>query len=274
MAKYGLSEVYYGNQSISELLRSKIINYSLLEYPNTNTNTSRIAMAHKSATTRHFISRNIVVQFAIEASDMIGLESDMARLRMISQARWKELTIEAGILTLDNNDWIYGSDDITWENVRIDSFEIDQVGKAAVVTVTFVADNPIGFTKVPQQLFSDSGVTASSKTFDLSTIELQGTFYLQYPTYELVINSSTPSATPQFIISNGFAKMQYNGILASGDQYHINCKDTLAFINGVPVDYDGALPVIDRDSTHELKIEHNYTSINYDILITNQSGYF
>lgn len=274
MASYGLSDVYFGNDNLSDILKTKVIRYNLMEFADTSTNSARIAMSHKSSTSRWFISKRIPLQIYVnsEDCDVKELEAIIARLRLMSQTRWKDLTIEAGIVANDLGDWEYASDILTWHDTRIEDFEIDFEGRIAIVSIVFIADDPIGYADTPQTLFSETAQTGND-TYDLSTIDIQGTFYLQRPKYTLTINSVTAGATPTFSISNGFATLLYDGLIEAGDTFIIDTLELSVLRNGNLVDFDGAMPVIDLEATQELTFEHTYSALNYDILINNQSGY-
>lgn len=274
MDKYGLSNVYFGSDNISDILKTEIISYNLMEFAETSTNSARIAMSHKSSTSRWFIGKRIPLQFTIENQerDIKDLEAIIARLRLLSQTRWKDLTLEAGVAENDMSEWVYGAETLTWHDVRIEDFDISLIGLRAVVNIVFISDDPIGYADTPQTLFSETAQTGND-TYDLSTIDIQGTFYLQRPKYTLTINSVTAGATPTFSISNGFATLLYDGQIEAGDTFIIDTLDLSVQRNGNLVDFDGAMPVIDLEATQELTFEHTYSALNYDILINNQSGY-
>lgn len=275
MAKYGLSDVYYGSTNISEILKTQIIRYNLMISPETSTSSSRIATAHRSVTSRYFTGKNITVRLVTETSDseITEIEAIISRLRIMSQTRWKDLTLEAGILDNDDGDWEYDSAELTWHDVRIQDFNVDMSGRTALIDIVFVADDPVGVVETPQVLFTASGVTSDNQSFDLSSIDLQGTFYLQKPKYTITVVSVTAGAGQSFTISNGFAKLTYDGLIENGDTFIIDTDKIEVFRNGVLVDFHGALPVIDLDTTSELIVTNTYTSLEYDILINNKPGY-
>ena len=275
MAKYGLSDVYFGGDNLSEILKTQILKYDLMQVPDSVTSTARIAMTHKSSSSRYFTAKPITVQFVTETqdSDITELEAILARLRVISQTRWRDLNLVAGILTNNAGEWEYDSDNLTWHDTRIADFNINLSGKTAIITITFIADNPIGYANIAQELFSDSGVTAAELTYDLSDIDIQGTFYLQTPKFTLEINSVTLGADPSFTISNGFANLVYTGTIEAGDVFIIDTNEVQVLRNGNEVDFDGALPLIDLETTPELVISRTYSALNYDILIDNNAGY-
>ena len=275
MAKYGLSDVYFGTDNLSELLQTQVIRYDLMQTPQSSTNTSRIAMSHRSSTSRYFTGKLITVQMVTETaqSDITELEAIISRIRMTSQTRWKDLKIVAGILENDGGDWEYASESLTWRDTRIQDFDINMSGRTAVVTIAFISDDPIGYVDTPQTLFTATGVTSDNQTFDLSTIDLQGTFYLQKPKYTITVDTVTVGSTPSFTVTNGFAALTYDGLIESGDVFIIDTEKIQVTRNGNLVDFNGALPVIDLDTTTELSVTHTYTALDYDILIDNKSGY-
>lgn len=278
MAKFGLSDVIYNGRNLSEILGIKVLNYSLLNAPKNATTSNRVAMAHRSATSRHFISKQITIQVVIEPAqvdlpDINWLEAVMGRLREISQVRWYDLSLVAGILENNGGEWEYGNETLTWKETRIESFNIDQIGKQAVVDMTFISDEPIGLGATTQELFKGTAITDTEKVFDLAGVDLQGTFYLQYPCYEILVNSVDKGDNPSLTISNGFTKLIYTGEITNGDILTIDCRDVQVLKNGNLVDFDGALPVIDKDTTRSITITHTYDALDYDIITNNQPGY-
>jgi hypothetical protein len=265
MADFGLENVIYGSQDMSDILQTKVLRYNLMQRPQAATRSSQVAMAHKSTTTRWFTSKVIQLQIVTETAteDITKLEAIISNLRALSQTRWKDLTVTSGIMYNNSGVWEYDDDILTWKDTRIEDFDIELIGRTAVVSITFIADSPIAY-GTSRTLFTDTSVSSAA----IPISNLQGTFYLQYPYYEISVDSVTPGSDPSLTITNGFATLHYRGLIADGDTIVIDTDSIDITRNGLFVDYDGALPVIDKQTTAQLDITTTYSSIDFDINVT------
>lgn len=271
-----ITDVIFDSINLNDELVSDVIWHNFNEYPSQDSHIARLAMANKSImTSRYFSQKTADVRFQLQDCTRFELETRLGKLKQRLQYRTGDIVVVQGQPSLDSNSDSSSatiSDEVTYKDATVDSLKIvDMKNGIAIVEVTFLLLDPIGYGET-DTLFSATGVTDAERAFNLSIIDIQGTFYRQYPVYTITVNSVTNGSTPAFEITNGSATLTYSGSLSADDVIVIDTENLLVTVNGDEVNFDGVFPIIDRD-VEEITITSLHSARNYDVDIVNTARY-
>lgn len=272
-----LLDVSFNGASLQEISGAQVTDHNFDEMPEIKSSRNPISSAHRSITTgSRFITKRATVNLAVRGEDLHNLQAILGRIRQLTQYANRDVVLTFGVPI--NNAGDYELDQtrtVTFKNANLVAADMNHnAAKGTVITVEFMIDDPIGVGGTAQTIYSTTGRTAALTSIDLSTIDLQGTFQEQYPTFEITINTVTNGSTPSIEIENGLNVLTISQSVSGGDVILIDTDpETMSVkINGEMVDLSGSFPFI-ADPNSIIYIRDTFSARNIDIEVSNNPRY-
>lgn len=269
-----LLDVSFNDVSLQSVTGGQITGHNFEEFPEIRSAQNPVSSAHRSITTgRYFIAKHATINIAVEG-ELHDLQAILSRLKQLIQYTNKDLVLKRGVPKLVDGEYVLNdTDDITFRAANVVAVDMgDTMAKGKVISIEFTIDDPVGIGSTEQVLLNSSGVTTNMTTIDLTTVDLQGTFFRQYPVFEFTINSVTNEESSTIQIKNGFNQITISQPFKTDDMLVVDTDEMKVFLNDELIDFDGALPVIfDRGSV--IYISDTFEARDMDIKVSTKPRY-
>lgn len=261
-----LLDLSFNGVSLQSIAGGQITDHNFDEFPEIRASRNPVSSSHRSITAgRRFVSKHSSVDIAVQGG-LHELQAILGRIRQLIQYKNRDLVLTRGVPVLALAS--YGLDqttDITFRQANVVAADMrPNSAKQMVIRIEFTIDDPVGIGSNVQTLLSNTGVTSSSTTLDLSDIEMQGTFMEQYPIYTITVNSITNGSNPTLSILIGITEIEIQQALAAGDVLVIDTDAMEVRLNGELIDFTGGLPFI-ADPNATIQISDTFSARNIDI---------
>lgn len=271
-----LLDVSFNGTSFQAVSGGQITNHNFDEMPAIRSSQNAISSAHRSITAgRFFVTKHSTLKIAVHG-EFHELQAILGRFRQLIQYKNKDLVLVRGVPINDSGDYdLSQTTTITFRNSNVIAADLgESETKGFEIVIEFLIDDPIGIGSNSQTLFSVTGRTSSSYSFDYSTIDIQGTFLEQYPLYEITVNSITNGGNPTLSIENGLNKLTISQSLTAGDVILIDTdpENMGVKINDEIVDFSGGIPFL-ADPQSAVYITDTFSARNLDIEAVIQPRY-
>lgn len=228
---------------------SEVYNHEFNTLPNRDIKINKLARRDLSIiTSSEYVSKQILVYLEVCGSDREGTEVLITQLKQLVQEQNGELRVEQNGYQVRYT-------------ATMNGFSIEWSGITALVTIEFIASDPLGET-VELLSFGSFTHTAAQTTY---TGNFTGSGTIE-PTINIVINSVTGSGSQELRILNGRTNQGIilTAVWAAGDVIEVNSETMEALINGGSVDFAGLFPTF-ASGTQIIAIEDTLTTRNMSV---------
>lgn len=251
MGKY---TVLFAGNDISQVLGVDLYNHNFNNLPNREIKINKVARRDLSIiTSSEYSSKEITVNLEACTGTRADTENTMTLLKSLLQAQNAPLVVSQGGVDVEYT-------------ATMNEFNIEWNGPLAVVTIVFIASDPIGSQADDETLLSTTITTASSA----SSVTVAGSA-TAYPVFTLTITSVTGGTGGELSVQNG--KTNQGITLAAdfvnGDVIIIDSDKLEVTHNGASIDFTGLFP---RFSAGEQQISYtdNFTTRSVSMDVTYQ----
>lgn len=240
--------VSFAQNDISLVDGVDLYNHDFNQNPKRDIKINKIARQDKSIiTSSEYTSKEVPVYADVCGSSRGGTEAKLTYLKSLLQGQNEELKVSQG------------GDTVTYV-ATLNEFNVEWDGINALVTMIFIASDPIGESTTQTTLFSGT-ITTGATSF---TSVIGGSFLVE-PTINLTINSITGGTGSMTISNSGTQQgITLTGTFTASTIVIIDSKEQEATINGAAVDFTGKFPVY-YPGTQSLGYTDTFTTRNISL---------
>jgi hypothetical protein len=250
MDKYS---VLFAGNDLSLIQGVDLYNHDFNTLPQRDIKINKIARRNKSIiTSSEYTQKSIPVYMEVCSGSRANTEDTLTLIKSFLQEQNKQLIGSQGGTAVEYT-------------ATMNEFNVAWEGTKALVTIIFLASDPIGRESASQTFISKLGLTTASYS-ESGTIEGSAT---AYPTTTITVNSITGGTTKQVTVSNAGTNqgITIERTWTAGDILIIDSENMDVTVNGVAANFTGMLPQWAAGSA-TLSYLDNFTTRNVDIVST------
>lgn len=245
--------IKFAGNDISQLPNVDLYNHNFNDLPLREIKINKIARRDKSIITSSEYSRkDILVWVEVCGGSRAGTESALLPLKALLQVQNGSLVVSQGGVDVEYT-------------ATMNEFNIEWSGITALVTVVFLASDPIGQQVEAEAMATILGITTSS---DSLSFTVEGSS-LAYPLINVTVNTVTGGTGGQITIQNGLTNqgIRVGADYVDGDLLEIDSENLTVTINGRAVDFSGMFPQFSAGS-QQITYSDSFTTRDVDLVAT------
>lgn len=250
MDKYS---VKFAGNDLSVVSGVDLYNHNFNDLPQRDIKINKIARRDKSIiTSSEYSSKEITVWLEVCSGTRADAEDTLAYLKSLLQTQNSPLVV------------IQGGEETEY-TATMNEFNIAWDGVTALVSIVFIASDPIGRLVDTETLAAVTGITTATSS---TNIFVDGSS-LAYPLISITVNAVTGGTAANMFISNGLTGqgLTITRTFTAGDFIEIDSENLTVEVNGSTSDFTGMFPQFGPGS-QQIVYTDSFTTRTVDIIAT------
>ena len=221
--------VRFSGNDISQVSGVDLYNHDFNKLPQREIKINKIARRDLSIiTSAEYSQKEITVNMDVCSGSRADTEATLTLLKSLLQPQNAALVASQGGV------------DVEYSEATMQELSIEWLGATAIVTIIFIASDPIGKQSELETLVTLSAMTVASTSENITV----GGSAMAYPLITVTVTAVTGGTGGSIIVTNGrtLQGITVTGDWTAGDILEINSQLLTVTVNGSIVDFDGMFP--------------------------------
>lgn len=229
-----------------------LFNHNFNNLPKRDIKINKLARQNKSIiTSSEYSEKEITILLKVNKNCRQNTENALTNLKAALQAQNATLTVQQGTSTINYT-------------VTMNEFNIEWMIPNAIVSIVFIASDPIGYNTVSQELLDINITSALINT----SIQINGSAEVS-PLFVLTVNSVTDGTNKSISLLNSST---YQGITitrtwVANDVLIIDGSELTVTLNDEIIDFSGMFPIFSAGA-QQITYADDFTARNIDLVST------